>query len=179
MDVRTNGGADFRKLAGAFKRAGKDGAMIRKQLTAVIQSELKIIVTEIRHEVESIDSKGFKSGGHARRESYHLAHRKRAARGGYGLRASIARAVTSRVQYTGRKIGARVHVDGSKLPQSQRNLPDRFNDIHGWYHPTFGHKNRSVKQVGGPYFDKPIERNVDRVKANVRQAVEMVMRGLK
>lgn len=179
MEVHSNGGADFARLAAKFKAAGKDGAAIRKALTKTIQKELKKIVVEQQQAAKTMTVKDTKGRGAGRREAYHASKKKRASRTGHGLRATTAGAIKSKVAYTGRKIGARIYVDPAALPQSQRKLPRYLNRPKGWRHPTWAHRDRWVQQVGEPYFTHPINRHRDAVRRAVDAAVKDVMRTLK
>lgn len=179
MEVRSNGGEDFRRLGVKFRAAGKDGAAMRKALTAAIQKELAKITGEQKRRAVGMRVKGVKGHGSRRRQSFHEAHRKRAARGGHGLRASTARGIKSKVAYSGRKLGARITVDASGLPQSQRKLPRYLNRPRGWRHPVFGDYENWVSQAGEPYFDDPIKRYKPEVQKAVYRAVYEVMGKLK
>lgn len=179
MEVRSNGGEDFRRLGVKFRAAGKDGAAMRKALTAAIRKELDKITAEQKRRAIGMRVKGVRGKGSSRRESYHQAHRKRAARGGHGLRASVARGIKSKVSYSGRKLGARVSADPSGLPQSQRKLPRYLNKPKGWRHPVWGNRERWVQQVGEEYFTEPIERLKPEVQKAVYRAVYEVLEQLK
>lgn len=184
MEIQTNGGDDFRQLAARFRKAGQNGAAIRKELTKTIQARLKVIVNEQKREALNMSVKGTQGRGTARREAFTAARQARKKRprkiaGGHGLRASTARGIKSKVAYTGFKIGARISVDPSAMPRSQRTLPRRLDNPRGWRHPVWGHRDRWVPQVGEPYFTRPIERHRDQVRRDVRDAVNEVMRKLK
>lgn len=180
MNVSSNGGSDFRKLAGRFKAAGAGGAAIRKRLTAAIQVELKATVAEIQQEARALVVRGVAGHGTRRREQFHAAHHKRARRGGHGLRESTARAVKSKVAYSGHRIGAQIYVNARDMPQSQRKLPAYLNREKGWRHPVWGHRRVWVSQVASPsgYFDRPIARRIERMRTAVRQAVAGAMKEL-
>lgn len=178
MEVRSNGGADFKALGVKFRKAGKDGAAIRAATTKTIRGHLAKIVDEQKHEVQTMKVKGVRGRGSLRREQYHLAHRKRAARGGHSLRASVARGIKSKVAYSGYKLGARIVADSAAMPASQRKLPGYLNRRRGWRHPTWAHRDRWVQQVGEPYFDDPIRRHRKQVRKDVQATVDDVMRTL-
>jgi hypothetical protein len=178
MEITSSGAGEFRKLAGKFKAAGKDGAAIRKGLTKRIQVELKVTVADIKHEVAGITVKGLSGHSTLVRERHYGAHHKRAARAGHSLRQSVARTIKSRVSYTGRKIGARIYVDASTMPNSQRKLPAYLNSAKGWRHPVWGHRDRWVRQVGEPYFDRIIARRAKSMRTAVDEAVRDVMKEL-
>lgn len=178
MEVRSNGGEDFAELGRRFKAAGENGAAIRKATTKAVQAKLAKIVDEQQRTARSMAVKGVKGRGTARRDQFN-SKRKRALKGGHGLRASVARGIKSKVSYTGRKLGARITVDPKGLPQSQRKLPRYLNRPKGWRHPVWGNRERWVEQHGEPYFDDPIRRHRDEVRKAVQDEVNNVMRTLK
>lgn len=179
MEVRSNGGADFAALGRKLRAAGKNGAAIRKALTKTIQAQLKTITSEQQAAARSMTVKGSRGRGSRRREQFHAVKSKRLRRGGYGLRALTAASIKSRVSYSGRKLGARIYVDASRFPQSQRTLPRHLNNPRGWRHPVWGDRRRWVTQIGAPYFDEPIRRRRETVRRAVEAAVADVMRNLK
>lgn len=184
MEIRTNGGDDFRQLAGKFKRAGANGAAIRKALTKRIQSLLKVITDEQKRDLLAMQVRGVGGRGGTRRAGFAAAQaarrkRPRKVSGGFGLRASTARAIKSKVNYTGFKIGARISVDPSALPPSQRRLPRHLDNPDGWRHPVWGNRDVWAQQFGSPYFSGPISRHRHQVRRDVRDAVNDVMRTLK
>lgn len=184
MDVRTSGAEDFKKLAAKFKAAGANGAAIRKKTTATVQKRLSRITDEQKSAALNMKVKGVQGGGTRRREGFHEAKRlrgkkPRAPKGGHGLRASTARAIKSKVNYTGRKLGARVLVDPSAMPPSQRRLPRHLDNPRGWRHPVHGHRDRWVKQVGEPYFSGPIAKHREAVRREIKSDIDEVMRTLK
>lgn len=178
MEVRSNGGADFKALGVKFRKAGKDGAAIRKATTKTVRGHLEKIVDEQKHEAQTMTVKGTRGHGSRRREQFHGAHRKRALRGGHGLRRAVARGIKSKVAYTGYKLGARITVDSSALPSSQRKLPRNLNRRSGWRHPVWGNRDRWVDQFGEPFFDDPIRRHRRQVRKDVQSTVDEVMRTL-
>lgn len=199
MDVRTSGAEDFKRLAAKFKAAGANGAAIRKKTTATVQKRLARITEEQKSAAANMKitvksnapgtrvGKAAKSiGGTRRREAFHQSARLRgrnvrARKGGYGLRASTARAIKSKVNYTGRKLGARLMVDPSAMPPSQRRLPRHLDNPRGWRHPTFHNRTARgwVTQYGEPYFSLPIERHREQIRREIKADIDDVMRTLK
>lgn len=197
MDVRVSGADDFKRLAAKFKAAGANGAAIRKATTKTIQKRLSLITEEqkamalrikmrTKSNTDNTRRRSTSTGGTKRRQAYHEAARlrgrkPRAPKGGHGLRAATARAIKSKVNYTGRKLGARVLVDASAMPPSQRKLPRHMDNPRGWRHPTF--KNRTsrgwVTQYGEPYFSQPIARHRAAVARDIKNDIDEVMRTLK
>lgn len=187
MDVRTSGADDFKRLAAKFKAAGANGAAVRKATTKAVQRRLSRITEEQKSGALGMNVKGVKStGGTRRRQGFHEAARLRgrnvrARKGGYGLRASTARGIKSKVNYTGRRLGARVYVDPSALPPSQRKLPRYLDRPKGWRHPTFNNRTARgwVTQYGEPYFSRPISRHREAVVREIKNDIDQVMRTLK
>lgn len=188
MDVQTNGGADFKALGAKFRAAGKNGAAVRKATTSFIQAKLKVIVEEQQRDARSMKVKGTRGGGARRRQAVDAAaiaraaakgRKARARRGGYGLRAMTAAAIKSKVSYSGRKLGARITVDTSKFPASQKSLPRHLDSPKGWRHPVFANRAKWVAQKGEPYFTWPIKRHAGTIRRDVSAAVNAVMRTLK
>lgn len=186
MDVRATGADDFRALAAKFKAAGKDGAAIRKATTATIQSHLRKTVAKIRAKASGMKVKGSRGRGSLRREQFTKARHPKSRRHEHGLRASVARGVKSRVSYTGFKVGARIFVDSSGLPQSQRRLPRYLNARGGWRHPVFKRRTGKgrlvdvwVRQIGEPYFDGPIREDKAALRRDIDATVNAVLRRLR
>lgn len=178
MEIRSNGGADFRALGLRFRRAGRDGAAIRSATTKRIRAILNRIVDEQKHAAQTMNVKGTRGRGALRREQFHGSRRRRALRGGHGLRRAVARGIKSKVAYSGYKLGARIVADSAALPASQRKLPRYLNRRRGWRHPVWGHRDRWVEQRGEPYFDDPIRRHRRQVRKDVQAVVDDVMRTL-
>lgn len=178
MEIRSNGGADFKALGLKFRKAGKDGAAIRKATTKKIRTILDRIVSEQKREATGMQVKGVRGRGGQRREQFHAAHSKRRRKDGHGLRTSVARGIKSKVAYSGFKLGARIVADSAALPASQRKLPRYLNRRRGWRHPVWGHRDRWVQQVGEPYFDNPIRRHRRQIRKEVAEVVDDVMRTL-
>lgn len=185
MEIQTNGGADFKALGAKFRAAGKDGAAIRRATTKRIQARLAVIVDEQKSMAVGMHVKGTRGGGSKRRAgavsaaAMRKGRKVRARRGGYGLRSTIASAIKSKVSYSGFKLGARITVGAARLPQSQRKLPRYLNSSKGWRHPVWGNRKNWVQQFGEPYFDEPIARHRDRIRREIAQEVNDVMRTLK
>jgi hypothetical protein len=185
--ITSNGGTDFRQLAAKFKAAGQHGAAVRKATTKAIQSHLSRITDEQKAEIMAWKPGGVSGRGETRRQRYSEAQaasrfarsgRTRRPRASHSLRSYIRGAIKSRVAYTGRRIGAKIFVDPSALPPSQRNLPKHVDNPRGWRHPVWGHRDRWSHQSGTPYFSGPIERHYTRIAADVQAEVDKAMRTL-
>lgn len=184
MEVVSNGGEDFKRLGARFRAAGKDGAAIRRVTTKRIQALMAKIVADQKAAVMALDVKGVKGKGTLRRQAFHEAaalrgKKVRARRGGYGLRAQVARGIKSKVSWSGRKLGARISVDTAQFPPSQKNLPRHLDNPRGWRHPVWGNRKVWVGQVGGPYFSGPIQRWRNTVRREIQDEITQLLRTLK
>lgn len=194
MDIRVDPPDDFLALAKKLRAAGSQGKEMRRALTATFNRMLKPIVTDVQSAVKSVKVKGSSGRGALSRGRFHdaadlrrvskaqaagkVARRRRSSRP-TGLRASIARGVKSRVQWSGYKFGVRVYIDASGLPQSQRKLP-RYLDGQGrWRHPVWGHRDRWASQTGSPYFMVTIQPHQKRLRAEVRRTIDNALRKLR
>lgn len=183
MEITVSGGESFKRLGQKFRAAGKDGAAMRKVLTKTVQGHLNVIVSEQKARALGMKVKGVKGKGTLRRQAFHqsasLRGRKvRARKGGYSLRAAVAQGIKGKVSYTGRKLGARITVETSHMPPSQRNLPRHLDNPRGWRHPVPGNREIWVKQVGEPYFSEPIARHIGKVRRDIRADVDDMLRRL-
>lgn len=177
MDVQVIGQQHFRALGKAFRQAS-NGAAVRRALTKAIQTELKPAQKAVQQAVEHLRVRGVSGGGSRAREQHHLTRRKRAARTGHGLRATVARATRTRVKYSGHTVGARIWVDKAAMPPGQEGLPRYLDDSRGWRHPVYGHKTRWVRQVGGEYFAKTLTPRTPVIRAAVVRHVADVLKEL-
>lgn len=174
MELRAIGQQDFRALGKRFRKAA-NGAELRRNLTRRIQGELKTVVADVQAAVKQVDSKGVRGGGARARER--ASTRKRAPRGGHGLRASVARSVKSRIKYSGITVGVRISVDSSKMPPGQRKLPKYLASEKGWRHPVYGH-GRWVRQTGQDYWYRTIRRRIPDIRRAVDEAVHDTLKEL-
>lgn len=184
MEIVASGGEDFKRLGQRFRAAGKDGAAVRRAATKRMQQFLRKITDEQKREILGLKVKGVRGNGTTRRQAFHEAaalrgKKVRARREGHGLRAQTARGIKSKVSWSGRKLGARVSVETSHLPPSQRTLPRHLDNPRGWRHPLWGNRKRWYGQVGGPYFSGPIERHRVTVKREIKEEIDNLMRTLK
>lgn len=184
LEFVASDGEDFRRLGLRFRTLGKDGAWIRRETTKRMQKLLRKITDDQKKAVLGLKVKGVRGRGTARRQAFHEAaalrgKRVRARKEGHGLRAQTARGIKSKVSWSGRKLGARISVDTSHLPPSQRSLPRHLDNPRGWRHPLWGNRKRWYGQVGGPYFSGPIGRWRVQVKREIKEEIDNVMRMLK
>lgn len=178
MEIRSNGGHDFRELAAKLRKAGGQGKALRSALTKTLRTEAKPLVEDLQDSVRKVQSKGVAGRGAARREEFAARGARRPRAKSHALRATIARSIRSRVQYSGKTYGLRVFVDASSLPQQERRLPAYLNRPQGWRHPVWGHRDRWVQQTGQPWWDPVVARHKPRLRRAVAQAVNATLKQL-
>lgn len=177
MDADIRPGADFYAAVAKLKGAPPE---IRKRLNAEVRSATKPIEQAAKRAVKDLDSKGTVSGGNAARGALNDSKsRKGASKHGTGLRETVARAIQTKITYSGRRTGVRVRVDGTKLPENQRTLPKAMNK--GLVrHPVFGNKNVWVNQKFSPegWFTKATrEQGIEAIR-KIKQAAQRALKDL-
>ncbi len=178
MEIQTFGEAEFRALGRRLAKTAESKAL-RRNLTKSLRSTMDPAVQATKQAVMNVQSHGVSGGGTRRRTEIHAQRRKRSARGGHGLRASIARGVRSRVKYTGNTVGLRIYVDPATLPASQRKLPRYLDSDKGWRHPVFGNREVWVRQTGQPWFRSTLRQYTPRLRNAVAAAAAETMKELK
>jgi hypothetical protein len=101
-----------------------------------------------------------------------------ARRRGGSLRAALARATRVEVRTTGRMAGARIRVDGRKMPAGQRSLPQMWEGTKRWRHPVYGNREVWVNQRARPTFDRTVQRHEDEATRKVEEVLEGIRRKL-
>lgn len=172
-------GVDLKDFARKL-RAAKNGKALRAKVGRALRDAAKPVVADVKASVMAVSVTGARGGGSKRREGTFRAHRPRARtpRGGFGLRATIARGAKSSVRFSGKRVGLRIFMDNSHMPRSQRNLPSHLDNPRGWRHPVFGNRSTWVTQRGEPYFRRVMVRHTPRVREVVRRAVSDALREL-
>lgn len=162
-----------RKLAKA-----SDGSKLRQKFTSQLRAAARPAVEEMQHRIRTMNIKGVKGGGRKRRAQFMAVHRHR---GDPGLRMTVARGVKVEMRTTGRDVVARIFVDNSHMPFSQRNLPAHLDNPRGWRHPTFGRRGAGdwAQQFGEPYFRETIRRHERRLLNAARAAVDELLEELR
>lgn len=153
--------------AGDLKRLNRQlgevagGRELRKELRTGLRDVLRPVAAEVK-----------------------AAYRARAGRRRRGQRRALHRllagVVRVEVRTSGRLAGARIRVDGRKMPDQMKSLPAYVEGYKPrWRHPVFGDRDVWVAQAADPLFDRTVEphepaatRAVDKVLADVRDKLE-------
>ncbi len=157
------------KDAGDLKRINKqlrqlaDGKAIKKELTQGFRNVLRPLVPEVRAAYKAAPSMGHDSMS-------------RGSRGRTDLRALLAKATRVEVRLAGRQAGARIRVDGRRLPSGMRALPRHWEgEGRPWRHPVYGRRDTWVQQKSRKTFYPIVQRH----EAQARRAVEQVISQVK
>jgi hypothetical protein len=137
MDAMLRPVTDLRKLNRDL-RAAADGRELRKELSR----EWRGILTPIKAEVQAAYRAGPSGRGKARRK-------------GGSLRGALARATRVEVRTTGKLAGARIRVDGRRMPPGMGSLPAMWEGPpqgKRWRHPVYGDRDVWVSQQSHPTF---------------------------
>ncbi len=157
---------DLRDLNRAFKGVA-DGKELRKELTSGLRNVLKPIVPEVRAAFKASPSMGHGGMSHAQ------ANRP-------DLRALLAKATRVEVKLAGRAAGARIRVDGRRLPSGMRGLPKAWEAEGGarWRHPTWGNRGRWVQQRSRPLFYRIVAPKAEPAAREIEQIANRIVKKL-
>jgi hypothetical protein len=157
---------DLRDLNRAFKNVA-DGKELRKELRTGLRNILKPIVPEVRAAYKAASSMGHGSMA-------------RGARDRADLRGLLAKATHVEVKLTGKQAGARIRVDGRKMPDRMKGLPKAWEGEGGarWRHPVYGRRDTWVQQRPRPTFDRVVAPHQDRAIREVEEIANRIVRKL-
>lgn len=166
----------FTQAARQLRGAAKD---VRKELNKAIRTSTQPAVQDLKRAVMAVDSKA-RSGGGTRQREGHAASRSRSGRpgrGSHGLRASIARALQTKITYSGYRTGVRIRVDSARLPADQTTLPKAINRGNV-RHPVWGNRDEWVPQTFTPakWFDRTMLVHGRRIRQELDAAAKRALR---
>jgi len=157
---------DLKALNKAFKNVA-DGKELRKEFTTGLRNVLKPLVPEVRAAFKASPSMGHGGMSHAQ------ANRA-------DLRALLAKATRVEVKLTGKQAGARIRVDGRRMPSGLRGLPKAWEAEAGarWRHPTWGNRQNWVQQRSRPLFYRIVAPKAEGAAREIEQIANRVVRKL-
>jgi hypothetical protein len=132
VELRDTG--DLKAVVRAL-RAHADGKQLRRELSAGMRQALAPAVPQVRAAYRAEASRTI-----------------RRFRGGPSLRSLLASATRAEVRTSGRLAGARIRVDGRRMPPGMRALPKAYEGAKRWRHPVFGDRETWVAQEPHPTF---------------------------
>jgi hypothetical protein len=103
----------------------------------------------------------------------------RRTREGKPLHLLLAKATKVEVRRTGRLAGARVRVDGRRMPSGMRSLPAYWEGSKPrWRWPVYGDRQHWATGHARPGFDRIVEPSAPRVRREIDQVLQQVKRKL-
>jgi hypothetical protein len=172
--------AGDRKTLNALRKAIRDAAAPAVQDVATAVTSLAISGEKGARGVGRARITGTGGSGRTRRLTYDVLRSKgqltrvlERAHARSGLRATVARALTTQIGASGRSASARIKVAQSKMPPDQRKLPYWMEKGH-WRHPVFG-GSRWVGQNSTPdWFHGTLRGHRDNVREAIRREIQQV-----
>lgn len=151
---------DLKRLARDLRDVA-DGRELRKELTDGLRGVLRPLVPQVRTAYRNAASRG------------------RSGRRGPPLRTLLAAATRMEVRTAGKQAGARLRVDGRKMPSGLKSLPQMWEGEKRWRHPLFGDRDTWIQQPARPVFYRVVSphaddalRAIDNVLNDVRRKLE-------
>jgi hypothetical protein len=147
---------DLKAIAKALRHYA-DGKEIRQELTRGFRDILRPLVREVQAAYRAAPS----GQGKARRK-------------GGSLRGQLARATHLEVRTTGRDAGARLRVDGRRMPDRMKSLPAMWEHEKRWRHPVFGDREVWVAQASQQVFYPIVAASEPAAAAKVDELVDHI-----
>lgn len=184
--VEIRGTEEFRRTAAKLKAAG--GGKVVREMAKKMKTAARPAVEDARRSVKATSARASRGGGgQARRAHTQSSSRRRKvterakqkAFEGRGLRATIARILTTIVRTTGSSAGVQIRTRAAMLPQDQRRLPMHMN-TGTWKHPVFGNPTRWVTQTVSPpeWFDRPMRAHGPKVRDKAIEVIDEINRDI-
>jgi hypothetical protein len=158
VDITIRDAGDLRRLNRDLRDV-EDG----KELQRELRTGLRGVLNPIREQVKA---------------AYlaQPAYQGRRDRPGPPLRSLLAKATKTEVRTTGKLAGARLRVDGRKMPSGMRSLPAYWEGYKPrWRWPVYGNREAWAQGRARPIFD----RTVGPIEDDARRAAEQVMEGVR
>lgn len=132
FEIRTSG--DLKRLSRQLRQL--NDTELKKRMSRELRAAAKPLVPRVRAAARQIPSqRGYRADG---------------------LRGALSRAVKVEVKPTGRQVGVRIRVDGRKMPDHMKSLPQYIEgNKPRWRHPVYG-KDVWVQQNPKPFFYKAL-----------------------
>jgi hypothetical protein len=161
MNARFVDAGDLKRLNRQFRDAA-DGKQLGKELTAGLRG----VLNPVRDQVKA---------AYLAQPGYPGAH----PSGRADLRVLLAKATKTEVRRSGRQAGARVRVDGRKMPSGMRALPRYWEGYKPrWRWPVYGNRRAWAQGRARPRFDRITRAHADDGLAAVNRVLDGVRRKL-
>lgn len=157
MEIWVRDSGDLKQLAKDL-RGVADGKELRRELTSGLRGVLTPLAGQVKAAYRAAPSRGRSHPGPS-------------------LRSLLAKATRVEVRTTGRLAGARVRVDGRKMPVGMRSLPAMWEGPpkgKRWRHPVFGDRETWVAQPSHPTFYPIVEPHADDALRAINDVIDGV-----
>jgi hypothetical protein len=152
---------DLKRLNKALRQHA-DGKQIRSEASKAMKGVLQPLVPRVQAAYRGAPSRG-----------------RQRRRGGPGLRSLLAKATRTEVRFSGRQAGARIRVDGRRMPDQMKALPRYWEgEKPRWRHPLFGDRDRWYDQPARPVFRRTVEPSEAAARAEINRILDQVKRKL-
>lgn len=146
MQVTIRDRGDLKAIARDIRKATNAG-QLRKELSRGIRAELKPLVPRVRA----------------------------AYGGGEHLRPALRKATRVEVKLSGRQAGARIRVDGRRMPDGMGSLPAMYEGDKRWRHPVWGNREVWVTQMPHPTFYRVVRPWEGIIRRRIEKIAEQVV----
>jgi hypothetical protein len=161
-DIVIRDNRTFRAINDAFREAS-NGKQLRKELTTEVRAVLRPLVPEVR-------------GAYKAQPAYGRPH-SRSRREQPPLRTLLAKATRVEVRFTGKRAGARIRVDGRRMPDGMKSLPAYWEgEKPRWRWPVFGDREVWVQGHARPTFYRVVEPHVPDAQRAIDAAASAVLK---
>jgi hypothetical protein len=160
MKVSVRDSADLREVSKQLRQVA-DGKALRKELTGGIRDALKPVLAQVKSAYRAGPSRGRR---HSKARQKHGS-----------LRVMLAKASRIEVRTSGKMAGARLRVDGRRMPDTFKAIP-RYWEGQGtrWRHPVFADRETWVQQEPHPTFYRIVVPQEDRIGTAIDRVLEDV-----
>jgi hypothetical protein len=163
FELRDSG--DLKRLVRALKDV-EDGKALKRELSQGLRGVVAPLVPEVRQAYLHGGIRARRRHGAAEPTTHHPGD----------LRRSLAKATRAEVRTTGRLAGARVRVDGRRMPPRQGSLPAMYEGVKRWRHPVFGDRGTWAQNQPRPTFYPLMHGREDDARRAIGEVVAGVFR---
>lgn len=161
-DIEIRDNRTFRAINDTFREAS-NGKELRRELTAEVRGVLRPLVPEVR-------------AAYAAQPGF-AGKRSRSRAGQPPLRTLLARATRVEARFTGKRAGARIRVDGRKMPDQMKSLPAYWEgEKPRWRWPVFGDRDTWAAGHTRPVFYQVVQPHVDDAQRAIDQATSRILK---
>lgn len=164
LEIQIRGANNLKAMADALRKADRED--LRRGLDRAIRKAAKPTVEAVKEAAKGIETKGIRKPGAKRPFVAAVAPK--------GTRKKIADAVTATVSTAGGDARVQFRVQASRLPETLKNMPRKFDNATPWRHPVMGNTEVWVGQTGKSWFFPPIKDKLPTFRAEIDKELDVV-----